>query len=115
MDLLIADNKKLENKFIEFWKESVAPKIEKSELRISFAEAVKKYKNNYQTDLENIDLESNWDDCNCGSYYRDKWEIAQDEGDKQIEEIFEDLKSELLNLVLSQDIEIFMAAVFYGY
>jgi len=112
LDLLIAENKKLENKFIEFWKESVAPKIEKSQLPISFTKSVEKYKNNYLADLENIDLEPNWDDCNCGSYYRDEWEIAQDEGDNQIEEIFEDVKSELLDLVLSQDIEIFIAAVF---
>ena len=110
LDLMIADNKKLEKQFIEFWKKSVTADKEKIAQPMSFASLVEDYKVSYLSDLEGIDLEPNWDDCNDGSHYRAEWEIVQDQIDEQIEEIFEDIKLELLNLVLLQDVEQLLAA-----
>jgi len=109
LDLLMADNKKLENQFIEFWKESVNLNQEEAMQLMSFASLVNKYKESYMSVLEKIDLEINWDDDD-GLFYRDDWEIVQEEGDEQIEEIFENIKSELLNLVLLQDVKSLLAA-----
>lgn len=111
LDLLIVDNKGFEDKFVEFWKKSVAPQKEIIEQPMSFPSLVEDYKSEYLSDLEDIDLTPNWDDCNDGSYYRDLWEIVQEAGDEQIEEIMKDVKSELLNLILLQDVEGFVAAV----
>jgi len=110
LDLLIAGNRKLEKQFIEFWGKSVTPNKEELAQPMSFKSYVEQYKDSYLSDLESIELEPSWDNCNNGSYYRDEWEIVQDEGDEQIEEIFKDIKSELLNLVLLQDVELFLAA-----
>ena len=109
LDLLVVGNKEREKQFIEFWKKTVSPKKDKVLLSRPFASLVEKNKEIYLSVFESIDLQPDFDSCHNSSYYRDDWEIVQDEGGEQIDTIFEDIKAELLDLFLLQDIESFIS------